>query len=62
MYAIRSYDAKPRSWFDGLNAWAREEGAGGLGYITFANGEAKGPIAKNLEADRIAAIKRNNFV
>ncbi len=49
--------AKPRSWFDGLNAWAREEGAGGLGYITFANGEAKGPIAKNLEADRIAAIK-----
>ena len=49
--------SKPRSWFDGLNAWAREEGAGGLGYITFANGEAKGPIAKNLEADRIAAIK-----
>lgn len=49
--------AKPRSWFDGLNAWAREEGAGGLGYITFANGEAKGPIAKNLEPDRIAAIK-----
>ncbi len=49
--------AKPRSWFDGLNAWAREEGAGGLGYITFANGEAKGPIAKNLEADRIEAIK-----
>ena len=49
--------AKPRSWFDGLNAWAREEGAGGLGYITFAGGEAKGPIAKNLEADRIEAIK-----
>ncbi|SBV99514.1 Aspartate--tRNA ligase [uncultured Alphaproteobacteria bacterium] len=49
--------AKPRSWFDGLNAWAREEGAGGLGYITFAGGEAKGPIAKNLEPERIAAIK-----
>ncbi|MBN2751342.1 MAG: aspartate--tRNA ligase, partial [Rhodospirillaceae bacterium] len=48
---------KPRSWFDGLNAWAREEGAGGLGYITFANGEAKGPIAKNLDADRVAAIQ-----
>jgi len=49
--------AKPRSWFDGLNAWAREEGAGGLGYITFANGEAKGPIAKNLDPARVAQIK-----
>ncbi len=49
--------AKPRSWFDNLNAWAREEGAGGLGYIGFADGEAKGPIAKNLEPDRVAAIK-----
>jgi aspartyl-tRNA synthetase len=49
--------AKPRSWFDNLNAWAREEGAGGLGYITFVNGEAKGPIAKNLEPERVAAIK-----
>ena len=49
--------AKPRSWFDGLNTWAREEGAGGLGYITFVDGEAKGPIAKNLEPERVAAIK-----
>jgi aspartyl-tRNA synthetase len=47
----------PRSFFDKLNEWAREQGAGGLGYITFANGEAGGPIAKNLEADRVAAIK-----
>jgi aspartyl-tRNA synthetase len=49
--------ARPRSYFDKLNDWAREEGAAGLGYITFAEGEAKGPIAKNLEAERIAAIK-----
>jgi aspartyl-tRNA synthetase len=47
----------PRSFFDKLNEWAREQGAGGLGYITFANGEASGPIAKNLEPDRVAAIK-----
>ncbi len=49
--------AKPRSFFDKLNEWAREQGAGGLGYIIFADGEAKGPIAKNLEPARIAAIK-----
>jgi aspartyl-tRNA synthetase len=49
---------RPRGWFDKLNAWARENGAGGLGYIQFTEGgEAKGPIAKNLEADRVAAIK-----
>ncbi len=48
---------QPRSWFDKLNEWARENGAGGLGYIQFAADGAKGPIAKNLEADRIAAIK-----
>ncbi|MEX2449635.1 MAG: aspartate--tRNA ligase [Rhodospirillales bacterium] len=49
--------AKPRSFFDKLNDWAREEGAGGLGYIVFDGGEAKGPIARNLEAERSNAIK-----
>ena len=48
---------KPRSYFDKLNDWAREEGQAGLGYITFAEGEGKGPIAKNLEADRIDMIR-----
>ncbi len=48
---------RPRSFFDKLNDWAREQGAGGLGYIIFAADGAKGPIAKNLEAERIAAIR-----
>jgi aspartyl-tRNA synthetase len=48
---------RPRSFFDKLNEWARSEGAGGLGYITFEGGEAKGPIAKNLEADRSERIR-----
>ena len=49
---------RPRSFFDKLNDWARDEGQGGLGYIVFgADGETKGPIAKNLEADRQAQIK-----
>ncbi|MGE0117124.1 MAG: aspartate--tRNA ligase [Dongiaceae bacterium] len=49
--------AKPRSFFDKLNEWAREQGAAGLGYIAFASDGAKGPIAKNLDAPRIAAIR-----
>jgi aspartyl-tRNA synthetase len=48
---------KPRGFFDRLNEWARAEGAGGLGYIQFAADGPKGPIAKNLEADRVEAIR-----
>jgi aspartyl-tRNA synthetase len=49
--------SQPRSFFDKLNAWAREQGMGGLGYIVFEADGAKGPIAKNLEAARVAKIK-----
>ena len=48
---------QPRSWFDKLNEWARENGAGGLGYIQFKADGPAGPIAKNLDADRVAQIK-----
>lgn len=49
---------RPRSFFDKMNDWARQEGAAGLGYIILDNGEAKGPIAKFLDADRIALLKK----
>ena len=49
--------ANPRSFFDKLNDWAREQGAGGLGYIIFDADGPKGPIARNLEADRAEAIR-----
>ena len=49
--------ARPRSFFDKLNDWARSEGAPGLGYIVFEAGGAKGPIAKNLDAERIEQIR-----
>ena len=48
---------RPRSFFDRLNEWARSEGTAGLGYITFEGGEARGPIARNLEPARSAAIR-----
>jgi len=49
--------AQPRSFFDKLNDWARGEGAPGLGYIVFAEGGAKGPIAKFLDAQRLDRLK-----
>ena len=48
--------ARPRSFFDKLNDWAREEGAKGLGYIVFENGVGKGPIANNIDAERVQSI------
>ncbi len=49
--------SRPRSFFDKMNEWARGEGAPGLGYIIFSEGEGRGPIAKNLEEDRHRAIR-----
>ncbi|MCG8693062.1 MAG: aspartate--tRNA ligase [Minwuiales bacterium] len=48
---------RPRSFFDKMNDWARDEGAPGLGYIVFEDGAGKGPIANNLEADRVQKIR-----
>lgn len=49
--------AQPRSFFEKLNDWARGLGAPGLGYITFSEGTAKGPIAKFLDEGRLAQLK-----
>lgn len=49
--------AQPRSWFDKLNSWAQGQGQAGLGYINFKEDGPAGPIAKNLDEARIAAIK-----
>lgn len=48
---------RPRSFFDKMNDWARENGAPGMGYIIFSGGEGKGPIANNLDETRIAKLK-----
>ncbi len=47
---------RPRSFFDKLNEWARDQGAGGRGYVIFSEG-GKGPIARNLDPERIQALR-----
>ena len=49
--------ARPRSFFDRLDAWAKAEGAPGLGYVTLGEGAARGPIAKFLDPDRLARLQ-----
>lgn len=49
--------ALPRSFFDKLNSWAQDSGMPGLGYIVFDDDQAKGPIAKFLNEDRLKMLK-----
>jgi len=51
-----SPEARPRSFFDQMNDWARDEGYAGLGYINMKDGEAGGPIAKNLGEEATAKL------
>jgi aspartyl-tRNA synthetase len=46
-----------RSVADRMNAWAQGEGAPGMGYIIYAEGEARGPIAKALGEDKAIALR-----
>lgn len=48
---------QPRSFFDKMNDWARAEGAPGLGYIIFEDGQGKGPIAKFFDEARLQKLK-----
>jgi aspartyl-tRNA synthetase len=48
--------SQPRSFFDKLDNWAKENGMPGLGYIVRENGGAKGPIAKFLTEGRLQQL------
>ena len=54
---VKNTGDQPRSFFDKLNNWAREEGAAGLGYISLSENSFKGPIAKNLNEDQLLLLK-----
>ena len=48
---------KPRSFFDKFDAFAKEEGFGGMAYVAFADGGAKG-IAKFFDESKMAELKQ----
>jgi aspartyl-tRNA synthetase len=46
-----------RAICDRMNSWAQGQGAPGLGYMIFGDGEARGPIANRLPAEKIEELK-----
>jgi aspartyl-tRNA synthetase len=52
---------KPRSFFDNIDKWAKEQGASGLAYFTFENNgklSAKGPIGKFFSKEALLEIMK----
>ncbi len=52
---------KPRSFFDGIDQWAKEEGASGLAYFTIEKEteiKAKGPVGKFFSSDSLKEIMK----
>ena len=60
VWAIPAKTGGSRAFCDRMNAWAQKEGQPGLGYIMWREEEGAagaGPIAKNIGAERAAAIQ-----
>ncbi len=50
---------KPRSFFDNIDRWAKDEGASGLAYFTIENGiSAKGPVGKFFSKEALEEIMK----
>ncbi|MDP6217254.1 MAG: aspartate--tRNA ligase [Alphaproteobacteria bacterium] len=47
-----------RAIADRMNSWAQGEGAPGMGYIIYGDGEARGPVAKALGPEKAEQIKQ----
>ena len=58
VWAIPGTGGGSRAFCDRMNSWAQGEGQPGLGYIMWREGgEGAGPLAKNIGAERTAAIR-----
>ncbi|MEI6971330.1 MAG: aspartate--tRNA ligase [bacterium] len=53
---VHSASDKPRSFFDKLEEFAKSLGSKGLGYLVWTAGTVKGPIAKFMTPDELAAL------
>lgn len=54
---VKGASGLSRSQIDSFTEIAKSEGAGGLAYLTFADGEIKSPIAKFLNPEELKAIQ-----
>jgi aspartyl-tRNA synthetase len=58
VWAIPAPGGGSRAFCDRMNSWAQGEGQPGLGYIIFKDTAGQGPLANNIGAERVEAIRR----
>ena len=59
--STKNTKGKPRSFFDNIDKWAKEQGASGLAYFTFEKDNelsAKGPIGKFFSKEALTEIMK----
>ena len=61
MHCYENTKDKPRSFFDNIDKWAKEQGASGLAYFTIENNgkiSGKGPVGKFFSEDALKEIMK----
>ena len=57
----KNTNKKPRSFFDGIDKWAKEQGASGMAYFTFEKDKeisAKGPVGKFFSQESLLELMK----
>ena len=57
LLAVPGISGQSRKFFQDLEGFLKKEGAPGLGYIAFKDGEAKGPMLKFFSDEQVASLK-----
>ena len=61
MHNYKKTKDKPRSFFDNIDKWAKEQGASGLAYFTIEKRkklQVKGPVGKFFSEDSLKEIMK----
>ena len=61
VWAIPAPQGGSRAFCDRMNSWAQSQGQPGLGYMMIKDGQAAGPIAKNIGDERSIALREQLF-
>ena len=61
VWAIPAPEGGSRAFCDRMNSWAQQQGQPGLGYMMIKDGQAVGPIAKNIGDERSVALREQLF-
>ena len=63
MYSNKKYKKSAKKFFDGIDRWAKDQGASGMAYFTLEKDQeisAKGPVGKFFKESLLELMKKTN--